>query len=196
MIWDIGALIAAIIAAVSGLASSYIATKSSRSLKILEEKFHKEKETNSFREKQLSCLYFPMHVHLTLTQAMFKRFFEKGTSELEKENIEHTWKHYNDKMFSILVESSTYLDLDSPKEVTEELMEHILQWNIVYKMKYVDKIHKGPVFSGTSQFGFRGFPKGKKVYSNEKTGNEGVDGYFKDKTNSLRKTLHDRITPP
>lgn len=190
---DLGAMLAALIAAATGIVSSIIAGNANKSVKKLENQFLKENESNTFREKQLSDLYFPMHVHLTITQALFKRFFEKNTSESEKENIEHTWKHHNSEMFNILTKNSGYLDVDAPNEVTQDLVEHILQWNIVYNMKYVDKKHTGPVFSGTSQFGFRGFPKGKSVYSNSETGSEGVDGYFKDKTESLRILLHSKI---
>ena len=109
-----------------------------------------------------------MHVHLTVTHVLFERFFEKTTSESEKTNIEHTWKHHNNKMFNILTENSIYLDIDAPKEITNELLEHILQWNTVYKMKYVDKVHNGPVFSGVSQFGFRASQKVRRFILIEK----------------------------
>ena len=58
MTWDIGAMLAAMVAAISGIISSYMAMKSNKSVKILENKFHKENESNVFREKQLSALYF------------------------------------------------------------------------------------------------------------------------------------------
>ena len=111
----------------------------------------------------------------------------------EKIIIEHTWKHHNEKILFLITENSIYLDIDAPKEVTQELLEHIIQWNAVYQMKYVDKTYNGPVFSGIAKYGYRGFPKGKDVYYNSETDNSGIDGYFKDKTSKLRESLYEQI---
>lgn len=194
MIWDMGVMFAAVVAAIAAIISSFIAMRSDKSVKVLENSFQRIAESNTFREKQLSALYFPMHIHLNATRALFKRFGEKTTKDTEKINIEHQWRYHNNKIFEMLIENSVYLDMDAPKEITGELLVHFTQWEIVYKLKYVYKEYNGPVFSGISKFGFRGFPKGKGVYFNKETGSDGIDGYFSDKTESLRKGLYDRLS--
>lgn len=187
-------MVSAMIAAIAAIISSIVAYRSSRHVAILNNRFSIEKETNQFREKQLSSLYFPMHVNLMATNALFDRYFEKSVTDEEKSIIEHAWKRHNDEIFKILTENSVYLEVDAPREVTSDLLEHIIQWNSVYEMKYIDKTYNGPVFSGISKFGFRGFPKGKKVYFNESKKTEGIDGYFSDKTKSLRESLYSRLS--
>jgi hypothetical protein len=140
-------LLSSIVAALAAIISSFLAFRSNRNVAILNNRFSKEREANQFVEKQLSNLYFPMHINLMASNTLFKRYFENSTSDEEKSIIEHAWKKHNETIYKILTENSVYLDVDAPKEVTGELLEHIIQWNSVYEMKYVDKIYDGPVFS-------------------------------------------------
>jgi hypothetical protein len=86
-----------------------------------------------------------------------------------------------------------YLEPDTPEAVTTELLEHIVQWETVYNLKYVRKTYKGPVFAGIKRFGYSGFPRGQKIYYKEATGAEGLDGYFSDKTKELTEKLRKKI---
>ena len=159
-------MLSAIVAALAAVLASILSYHSNKTVAIINNKYLKERQTSEFRKKQISNLYFPMHVNLVASNALFVRYFEDSTADEEKLIIEHAWKKHNDAIYILLMENSVYLDVDAPSEVTEDLLEHIIQWNSVYEMKYVDKTYEGAVFSGIKKFGFRGFPKGKDVYFN------------------------------
>ena len=62
-------MICAIIAAVAGIVSSFIAFKANKSVASMNNKFLREKESIAFKKKQLSKLYFPMTLNLqTITK--------------------------------------------------------------------------------------------------------------------------------
>lgn len=192
---EVVTMLSAIIAAVAAIFASVLSYLSNSKVVMLSNKYLKEREVAQYREKQISKLYFPMHVNLTASNALFKRYFEKSTLDEEKTIIEHSWKRHNDNIFKLLMENSVYLDLDAPAEIMEALPEHIIQWNSVYEMKYTDKTYDGPVFAGIKKFGYRKFPKGRKVYFNQVTSSKGIDGYFHDKIKELRKNVYASLDP-
>jgi hypothetical protein len=118
--------------------------------------------------------------------------FGKASPE-EKTIIEHAWKRHNDIIFSLISEGSIYLDPKAPEEITKDLLEHILQWNNVYHMKYIDRTYDGPVFAGIAKFGYKPFPKGEKIYFNKETKEKGLDGYFNDKSKDLKNELYEQL---
>jgi len=183
-------MIAALIAAIAAVTSAVVSSHSNKSVAQLQAYYIKEKESIEFIKEQLSKLYYPVSLHLKATNHLFKRYSEATTSEEEIKIIEHAMKDHNQEILRLLIDGAMYLDPDAPKEVTTELLEHFIQWNTVYKMKYTDKTYGGPVFAGIKQFGFRGFPKGREIYFNDKTKEEGIDGYFNDKTKELRDKLY------
>lgn len=83
--------------------------------------------------------------------------------------------------------ASIYIEPDAPEARIEQLLEHLVQWEIVYKLKYEYKVYEGPVFAGIDKFGFRGFPKKKE------TDNEGIDEYFRRKVKELKTRHHERL---
>jgi hypothetical protein len=83
--------------------------------------------------------------------------------------------------------ASMYLEPDAPEANLKALLEHLTQWDIVYKLKYEYKVYEGPVFTGIKKFGFRGFPRKKNKED------EGIDQYFDRKVKELRSKHHSRL---
>lgn len=119
-------------------------------------------------------------MHLATTKKLFDRYFKAGKDE--KTAIEHELRLHNATVRDCLMASSIYLEADAPKEMINELLEHLIQWEIVYKLKYEYKVYDGPVFAGIKEFGFCGFP------------DMDVDGYFKGKVDELKERYQCRFS--
>ena len=187
MTWDIGTMIVAMVAAFAAITSSFIAMRSEKSLKILENKFKRETESNTFREKQLSELYFPMNIHLKVTKAIINNYF-RTDQKTKRKNLAHFWRYHNNKMFDIIIKNSVYLDVDAPKEITDELLTYLLYWDVYYTNINKENENYGAFFIEVP------YPNSKSIYFNKKTNSIGIEGYFKDKTESLRKQLFYRLS--
>ena len=100
------------------------------------------------------------------------------------EAIEKELKIYNSENRRIIMNHSIYLEPDpetpgAPNERAIQLLEHLIQWETVFDLKYEHKVYDGPVYAGIDLFGANEFP-------------QGVDKYFTDKMRDLRQELHDR----
>lgn len=170
-------LVIALIAAATSIVSAVIAARSSSGLRMREEQFTRHIESLQFLRDKLTKLYIPMTMYLRITRSLYDRYTEASTTHEERAAIEETARQYNAMMRQLLIDGAIYLEPDAPTEVTNDLLEHLLQIETVYRLKYEFQVYSGPVFAGIKRFGFRRFPKG-------------VDDYFSAKTDELRQRLH------
>ena len=64
-------------------------------------------------------------------------------------------------------------------ELAIQLLEHLIQWETVFDLKYEHEVYDGPVYAGIDLFGANEFP-------------QGANKYFIDKMRHLRQELHNR----
>lgn len=171
-------IVTAIIAATATIIAAALSVIARRSIRRLEERFEREQESARFLSEQLTKLYLPVSMHLRATRALADIHYAAG--EPTKGEIEHALQQHNSAILKVLMNWSMYLDSDAPDTVTSDLLEHLLQWESVYKLKYEYKVYDGPVWEGIRRYGYRKFP-------------DGVDVYFHEKTEELRRALHDRL---
>lgn len=165
-----------------------MSTRGARSVSRFEAETARARASAEFVADQLTELYVPVRMHLSVTRKLFDRYFEPTTSDEEKAAIKHEWRVHNTAVREALMSSALYLepapeggvDADS---LVHALLEHLTQWETVYKLKYDYGVHAGPVFAGISEFGFRRFP-------------DGVDAYFEAAEAKLRARLHAARTEP
>lgn len=172
-------IIVAIIALIASVFATVTTVVSQRNIKILERKIRRQEESDQFIAQKLEKFYLPVQLQLATTKKLFDRFFIAG--EQEKEAIEHELLLHNSKIRDCLMSSSIFLEDDIPPGMIDALLEHLIQWEIVYKLKYEYKVYEGPVFAGIKEFGFCGFPQ------------MDVDGYFKRKVSILKEKHHQRF---
>jgi len=172
---------AAIIAAAAAVSATVVTAVANRSLRRLRERFTRHQESVQFLQDKISRLYVPMAIHLRITKQLFLRYTAGVTTEHEKTLIEHALREFNGTVRETLVAGFHYLEPDAPREATTDLLEHLIQWENVYKLKYESKTYDGAVFAGIAPFGYRGFP-------------QGADQYFVERAEELRELLHARTT--
>jgi hypothetical protein len=175
-------LFAAIVAAVAAVVGAVVSAIENRSLQRLQERFVQRQESAQFLRDKISKLYMPVSMHLQITKQLFDRYFESTITEEEKLAIEHAMREHNRAVREALISEFVYLEPDAPAAASTELLEHLTQWETVYRLKYESRTYDGPVFAGIRQFGFRGFPSG-------------ADTYFARRTEELRALLHQQTTP-
>lgn len=88
-------IVVAVIAAVTAFFAAIISLISSRMVVKMESRRKHEDFKMQFVKDKLSKLYYPMYIHLMVTNALFKRYFESNTTDDEKTMIEHGWKEEN-----------------------------------------------------------------------------------------------------
>lgn len=182
---SIFAFAGAALAAGASIVAAYISYRGAKDTRKLEAQLRESREATQFVGDKLRNLYVPISMHLTVTDALFERYFE--ASQKEKTAIEHELQYHNAEIRNRLLEYSEYLEppsRDDPvniNELTTELLEHLIQWETVYELKYEYEVYDGPVFAGIDKFGWRGFP-------------DGVDEYFTDTTQRLRRELHQQLS--
>lgn len=180
------ALAGAGLAAGASIVAAYISYRGAKDTRKLEAKLRESREATEFIGEKLRNLYVPVTMHLTVTKALFERYRE-DPSDQEKRAIEHEQQRHNAEVRDRLLEYSDYLEPASRDdsvnidELTTELLEHLIQWETVYKLKYEYEVYDGPVFAGIGRFGVRGFP-------------QGVDEYFTETTQQLRRELHEQLS--
>lgn len=150
-------ILVAMIALAASIIAAVIALYGGKRLRLLEQQLKQQERIFQFEEEKLTQLYLPITLHLLATGSLFKRYFKAG--EDEKIAIEHEMRIHNTAIRELLMNAALYLDDDSPDGMVDKLLEHLIQWEIVYKLKYEYKVYTGPVFAGIDQFGFRGFPR-------------------------------------
>lgn len=173
-------IVVALIALITSAVAAFITVLSHRNIKFLEQKMKRQEDSSQFLAEKLIKFYLPMTMHLAVNKNLFNRYFKADTDE--KIAIEREMRAaHNAKVIDCLMSSSIYLEKDMPEGMADELLEHLIRWELVYKLKYEHEVYNGPVFAGIEKFGFRGFP------------DMDVDGYFKRKVNELKGQYHRRF---
>lgn len=188
---DIATIIAATVAAVAAVVAAAVSGGTNLYVRRRDREMRAAQRTTEFLQAQLTNLYMPVSVSLSITEQLFRRYFEATTSDSEKEVIEHAWKHHNSEIFERLVRHQVYLDPDGPTADVDDLIVHLQQWDLVYRLKYEEGTYNGPVFAGIKQFGFKGFPRPDR----QSPPREALDVHFKKKAETLRDEIHRRIAP-
>ena len=183
--------VAAFVAAISALADAGTAAFTSIYLRRRDQESGREERTTEFLQAQLDNLYMPVATGLSITRQLFDRFFASTTSESEKEVIEHAWRFHNSRMLEQLTKYQVYLDPTAPKDDIDDLIEHLVQWDSVYRLKYEVKAYTGPVFAGIGQFGFKSFPQPDRADPPR----EALNRYFKRRSEELRQDIHSSLAP-
>lgn len=170
---------AAIIAAVAAVLAALVTAVNTYMVRRLDNRLTKARRTTDFISAKLQQLYLPVSMSLKATKILFDRYFEVD-DDAEKACIEHAWKEHNSLVKERMMTGWMYLDPDAPKDEINELLEHLIQWETVYRLKYDLHVYDGPVFAGTRRFGFRRFPAH-------------IDDYFHKRADELSTELHERI---
>ena len=173
-------VIASVVALVASISAAVISIWGKRSYTRLEQKIARERESAEFIAEKLTKFYLPMLMHLASTKKLFDRFLKAESDE--RSAIEHELRGHNGTIRETLMKSSIHLEKDAPEDMVERLLEHLIQWEIVYKLKYIYKVYDGPVFAGIEKFGFCDFPTDLRL-----------DQYFKRKVEELRGRYHERL---
>lgn len=171
-------IVVAILGIIGALAAATMSAVTQRNVKQLEERFQKHQQVTAFLSDQLSKLYLPVSMHLRATRALANTHYE--ADKTTKTEIEHALSEHNKVIVEHLMTNLMYLDPSAPEVVTTELLEHLLQWENVYKLKYEHKLHTGPIWDGIRNLGYRQFPE------------EAADHFHK-RAREIREELHDRL---
>lgn len=178
-------VVVAIIAAIASGVGAGISVYGSYSVERLKEEYARTRESATFIQDQIKLFYQPISMHLIVTKGLFSRLLET-TNEREKVAIEKLMRKHNSSVRDLLMNGAIYLEPGTPEAVSSGLLEHLVQWEVVYQLKYEYGVYKGPVFAGIEEFGFRGFPS-------EVPGFKSVDEYYLKTTEKLKEKLHRRV---
>ena len=157
--------------------------------------FARQQQAIKVLEQRVNGAYGPVQSRLLITRALYKRYFEAGVSHEEKTAIEHEWRIHNEAVLDVLTNKSALIGLPSgtsracADSLINALIEHLTQWQTVYRLKYKYEAYEGPVFAGIRQFGNRSFPKSNPC--------GGADTFFSAGLGELRSELaRARGAPP
>jgi hypothetical protein len=168
----------AVIAAITSVGATLVTVRSSRSLRHIEEQFKRQQESAQFLNERLGKLYLPVSMHLSATRILANTHY--GADEHTIEEIEHALNYHNKAIIDSLMNWTVYLDPDAPESASTGLLQHLLQWQTVYKLKYEYKQWDKPVWDGLRFFQYSQFP-------------DGADVFFHQRTTELRQLLHNRL---
>jgi hypothetical protein len=171
-------IIVAIVGAISAVVAAIVSAMAQRNVRQLQERFEKHRQVTTFLSDQLSKLYLPVSMHLRATRALSNTHYE--ADDATKKEIEHALREHNKVIVERLLTCSMYLDPGAAEDVTVALLEHLLQWESVYKLKYDYGRYTRPVWDGIRHFGYRRFP------------DEAAD-YFHKRAIEIREDLHNRL---
>lgn len=171
-------IIVAVLGAASAVVAAVVSARAQHNVRQLGERFEQHRQVTAFLTEQLSKLYLPVSMHLRATRALASTHYE--ADEATKEDIEHALRHHNNAIVECLMTWSMYLDPNAAEEVAIGLLEHLLQWESVYNLKYKYGELSGPVWDGIRHFGYRRFP------------DEAAD-HFHEKAAEIREELHERL---
>ncbi|MGQ0600607.1 MAG: hypothetical protein ACT4QE_02800, partial [Anaerolineales bacterium] len=135
------AIVVAIISAVAAITAAVVSALTQRSVKRFEQRFEGAKRSLTFRSDQLAKLYLPVSMHLRATRALATTHYEADAAT--RREIEHALHEHNKVIVECLLTSSIFLEPDAPDAASTELLEHLLQWETLYRLKYQPK----PAFS-------------------------------------------------
>jgi hypothetical protein len=180
------AVLAAVIALVGTVAVALVTYHQTFTIEQLDQEFSRYQQSTTFSRDKLTNFYQPMTMYLAVTEGLYARYLQ-ANDDSEKTEIEHSMRLYNSRIRELLSTQTHFLEPDAPEPVWKDLLKHLVQWDIVYQLKYKYKTYDGYVFAGIKQFGFIGFPKKVEGY-------ESVDDYYEKTTRKLRAKLHKRLS--
>ena len=134
-------IIVAIVSATAAISAAILSAAAQRGVKRLEQSFEGTRRSIAFRSDQLAKLYLPVSMHLRATRVLATTHY--NADERTRKEIEHALHEHNKVIVESLLNSSMYLEPDAPDGVSVGLLEHLLQWETLYKLKYQSK----PAFS-------------------------------------------------
>ncbi len=181
--------IATLLAASLGFVAAVVATIISLYIKRSDQAIAKRQRTTDFLKDQLDYLYLSVSNNLAITKQLFDRYSQADDDE--EEMIEHAWMIQNSSVLESLTKYQIYLDPDAPKPDIDQLIRHLVQWELVYRLKYEKGTYTGHVFAGIGKFGGVKFPRPEE----EVPARESLDGYFGRRSEELRKEIHSRLRP-
>jgi hypothetical protein len=187
------AVVTSTLSLIAALFATIFSFVSQKKIKLIEAESRQQAESAEFLAAKLDKLYLPVSMHLSTTKKLFDRFFEADNAE--QIAIERELRTHNTEVRKLLMSASMYLEPDAPEANLKALLEHLIQWDIVYKLKYEYKVYDGPVFAGIEKFGFRGFPGKERKKGEAPREDEGIDHYFDRKVRELRSKHHGRLAP-
>lgn len=169
---------AAIVGASSAVVAALVSAAAQRNVRRLEERFEGSRQVTAFLGDQLSKLYLPVSMHLRATRALATTHYQ--ADDATQREVEHALREHNKTIIACLLNSAMYLDSDAPEEVTVALLEHLLQWENVYMLKYQYKAFDAPIWDEIRRLGYSRFP------------DEAAE-HFHVAASRIRKELHDRL---
>jgi hypothetical protein len=146
--------------------------------------FDRQQANVAFLEERLNKLYVPVTMHLAVVQGFFDRYPEAG--DAERPFLEQEWREHNRAIRQLVTDGSAYIT-PAPRQTVAcvdsmvlQLLVHLSQWDLVYRLKHEARTYKGPIYAGIREFGYRGFPQGPC----------GADSVFTAGLRDLRQKLH------
>lgn len=137
------AIISGFLALITGTVGMYI----------VNQYLEKRRDFLSSQRDQLKNFYSPLEILLKINSFEFDRYFEKNTTEDDKEFIEtNVWYPNNKEIKKIIMENGHLLP-EIPEEILK-LIGHINVWLSEYELIYVKKEKKPPVFAGPKGYGY------------------------------------------
>jgi hypothetical protein len=149
-----------------------------------EQQFDREQAGVAFLEARLNRLYVPVTMHLAVTKAFFDRYPDASAAEVPL--LESAWRDHNRAIRELVTESSAYVTpvgaqtTQCVDSMITQLLTHLAQWDVVYRLKHEAKTYSGAVYAGIKEFGYLGFPRGSC----------GADSVFFGGLKELRARLH------
>src|SRR5262245_16658805 len=118
-------------------------------------------------------------MHLRATRALATTHYD--ADERTRTEIEHALHEHNKSIVECLLSSSMYLEPDAPDAASVELLEHLLQWETLYKLKYQSKrAFSYPIWEEIRRLGYSKFP-------------EDAAEHFHMTASRIRTELHDEL---
>ena len=175
-------ILVAIISAMAAITAAVVSAAAQRGVKRIEQRFEGAKRSLAFRTEQLSKLYLPVSMHLRATRALATAHYD--ADEGTRREIEHALHEHNKAIVECLLNASMYLEPDAPDPASTELLDHLLQWETLYKLKYQAKpAFSDPIWSEIRRLGYSEFP-------------DGADEYYHVTASTIRAHLHAELKAP
>ena len=150
-------IVVAIISAATAIIAAIVSAAAQRGVKRIEQRFEGAKRSFTFRSDQLAKLYLPVSMHLRATRALATTHYEADT--VTRKEIEHALHEHNKVIVECLLASSMYLEPDAPGSASIDLLQHLLQWETLYKLKYRSKpAFSHPIWEEIRRLGYTKFP--------------------------------------
>jgi hypothetical protein len=151
-------IVAAIISAAAAVIAVVVSALAQRSAKRVERQLEGAKRSLAFRTDQLAKLYLPVSMHLRATRALATTHYQ--ADDATQQEVEHALHEHNKAIIDCLLNSSMYLEPDVPHSASIELLEHLLQWETLYKLKYQEEpAFTHPIWDEIRRLGYTKFPE-------------------------------------